>query len=178
MWGRASPLSYYLVAFVAVLLYRVLVHHPLTLPRHSRTIPQDIKIAVSLRDGGKCRRCGSTSDLQFDHAIFGSIPGTMNALSLQRWQEIKNRFLKVYSEDPAVTDALDALDFGGTLSTPTQPNGKRPARISSDSVPNELGELFGIASRTRNVILYGAPGTGKTWVANHFAHYYLLHHNA
>jgi HNH endonuclease len=37
--------------------------------RHSRTIPQDVKIAVTVRDGGKCRMCGSTKDLQYDHVI-------------------------------------------------------------------------------------------------------------
>jgi len=36
---------------------------------HSRTIPQDVKIAVSVRDGGKCRICRSTKDLQYDHII-------------------------------------------------------------------------------------------------------------
>ena len=30
---------------------------------------------------------------------------------------------------------------------------------------------------TRNIILYGPPGTGKTWVVNHYANYFLLHHN-
>jgi len=30
---------------------------------------------------------------------------------------------------------------------------------------------------TRNILLYGPPGTGKTWVVNHFANYFLLHHN-
>lgn len=35
----------------------------------SRHIPQDVKIAVSVRDGGKCRVCGLTKDLQYDHII-------------------------------------------------------------------------------------------------------------
>jgi hypothetical protein len=35
----------------------------------SRTIPQWVKIAVATRDGGKCRRCGSAYDLQYDHII-------------------------------------------------------------------------------------------------------------
>jgi hypothetical protein len=39
------------------------------IPKRSRTIPQDVKIAVSVRDGGKCRICGSTKDLQYDHII-------------------------------------------------------------------------------------------------------------
>jgi hypothetical protein len=38
-------------------------------PKSSRTIPQDVKIAVTLRDGGRCRICGSTKDLQYDHII-------------------------------------------------------------------------------------------------------------
>jgi len=28
-----------------------------------------VKIAVSVRDEGKCRICGSTKDLQYDHII-------------------------------------------------------------------------------------------------------------
>ena len=39
------------------------------IPKRSRTIPQDVKIAVSVRDEGKCRICGSTKDLQYDHII-------------------------------------------------------------------------------------------------------------
>ncbi len=40
-----------------------------TAPMHSRSIPQWVKIAVAARDGGKCRRCGSAHDLQYDHII-------------------------------------------------------------------------------------------------------------
>lgn len=46
--------------------------------------------------------------------------------------------------------------------------------------PNPLIEqLMELTSQptTRNIILYGPPGTGKTWVVNHFANYFLLHHN-
>jgi HNH endonuclease len=42
---------------------------PPTGERTSRTIPQDVRIAVAVRDGGKCRQCGSTEDLHFDHVI-------------------------------------------------------------------------------------------------------------
>lgn len=31
--------------------------------------PQDVKIAVAARDGGRCRQCCSTTDLHFDHVI-------------------------------------------------------------------------------------------------------------
>jgi hypothetical protein len=43
--------------------------------RHSRTIPQDVKIAVSVRDGGKCRICGSTVGLHYDHIVPYSLGG-------------------------------------------------------------------------------------------------------
>jgi 5-methylcytosine-specific restriction endonuclease McrA len=42
---------------------------PPTGERNSRTTPQDVRIAVAIRDGGKCRQCGSTEDLHFDHVI-------------------------------------------------------------------------------------------------------------
>jgi hypothetical protein len=38
-------------------------------PPPSRTIPQWVKIAVAHRDGGKCRRCGSAYELQYDHIV-------------------------------------------------------------------------------------------------------------
>lgn len=40
-----------------------------TAPVRTRSIPQWVKIAVATRDGGKCRRCGSAYDLQYDHII-------------------------------------------------------------------------------------------------------------
>lgn len=43
--------------------------------RHSRTIPQGVKIAVAHRDGGKCRVCGSQKDLQYDHIYPWSLGG-------------------------------------------------------------------------------------------------------
>jgi hypothetical protein len=36
---------------------------------HSRVIPPQIKREVWRRDGGQCRRCGSTDNLHFDHII-------------------------------------------------------------------------------------------------------------
>ena len=42
---------------------------PPVAPKPSRSIPQWVKIAVATRDGGKCRRCDSAYDLQYDHII-------------------------------------------------------------------------------------------------------------
>jgi HNH endonuclease len=46
------------------------------LERRSRGIPQAVKIAVLTRDGGKCRRCGSTRDLQYDRIVPNSRGGS------------------------------------------------------------------------------------------------------
>jgi len=43
--------------------------------------------------------------------------------------------------------------------------------------PDALRPLLDIAARTRNIILSGPLGAGKTWLANHFATYFLLDHN-
>jgi 5-methylcytosine-specific restriction endonuclease McrA len=32
-------------------------------------IPEDVRIHVFQRDGGKCQRCGSSEELQFDHIV-------------------------------------------------------------------------------------------------------------
>ena len=55
------------------------------LPRQvSRTaIPDDLKQLVWLRDGGRCRSCGSTTELQFDHIIPLSMGGATSAENLQ-----------------------------------------------------------------------------------------------
>src|SRR5262249_11546497 len=45
------------------------------------------------------------------------------------------------------------------------------------AVPTTLQNLFETAKKTHNVILYGPPGVGKTWLVNHFAIFFLLHHN-
>lgn len=46
-----------------------------------------------------------------------------------------------------------------------------------EDFPEELRELMEISDRTGNILLYGSPGTGKTWLVNHFTNYYLLYHN-
>jgi hypothetical protein len=51
--------------------------------RHKRVIPQDVKIAVSARDGGRCRKCGSTQKLHFDHVIPVSRGGANSVANIQ-----------------------------------------------------------------------------------------------
>jgi 5-methylcytosine-specific restriction endonuclease McrA len=51
--------------------------------RHPRRIPQDVKIAVSARDAGRCRQCGCTEKLHFDHIIPVSRGGANTVANIQ-----------------------------------------------------------------------------------------------
>jgi HNH endonuclease len=51
--------------------------------RNTRSIPQDVKIAVAVRDGGRCRQCGSTADLHYDHVIPWSKGGANTVANIQ-----------------------------------------------------------------------------------------------
>lgn len=59
--------------------------------RQSRRIPQDVKIAVSARDGGVCRQCGSAERLQFDHIIPVSKGGANTIANIQLLCGVCNR---------------------------------------------------------------------------------------
>jgi 5-methylcytosine-specific restriction endonuclease McrA len=50
---------------------------------YSREISQEVKIAVAARDGGKCRNCGSTDSLEYDHVIPYSRGGTNTVNNIQ-----------------------------------------------------------------------------------------------
>ena len=47
------------------------------------SIPDDIKLIVWQRDGGKCVNCGSTQNLEYDHIIPISMGGSNTARNLQ-----------------------------------------------------------------------------------------------
>jgi len=46
-------------------------------------IPDDVKHLVWVRDGGRCRQCGSQVELQFDHVIPVALGGASSAENLQ-----------------------------------------------------------------------------------------------
>ncbi len=51
--------------------------------RNTRSIPQDVKIAVSVRDQGRCVQCGSAEDLHYDHKIPWSKGGANTVGNIQ-----------------------------------------------------------------------------------------------
>lgn len=51
--------------------------------RNTRTIPQDVKIAVAIRDDGQCRQCRSTTELHYDHVIPWSKGGANTVANIQ-----------------------------------------------------------------------------------------------
>ena len=54
-------------------------------------IPQDVKVAVWQRDGGRCVQCGSNADLEFDHIIPVAMGGANTMRNLQLLCEPCNR---------------------------------------------------------------------------------------
>lgn len=51
--------------------------------KRSRHIPNDVMAAVMRRDGGRCRNCGSGTDIQFDHIYPYSRGGTSTVNNIQ-----------------------------------------------------------------------------------------------
>jgi 5-methylcytosine-specific restriction endonuclease McrA len=52
--------------------------------RRSRSIPQDVKIAVAVRDEGLCQHCGtSAGPMQYDHVVPYSMGGDNSVENIQ-----------------------------------------------------------------------------------------------
>lgn len=49
----------------------------------SQTPPADARLLVWSRDHGRCKNCGTSSDLQFDHVIPRSLGGSSRAENLE-----------------------------------------------------------------------------------------------
>lgn len=60
-------------------------------PRRRRTIPQEVRVAVWQRDGGRCVDCDSQDKLEFDHVIPIALGGANTERNLQLLCETCNR---------------------------------------------------------------------------------------
>lgn len=56
-----------------------------------RAIPQDMKVMVWQRDGGRCVECGSNQHLEFDHVIPLAMGGSNSVRNLQLMCDSCNR---------------------------------------------------------------------------------------
>ncbi len=52
-------------------------------PLERRTLTDNVRAAILLRDGGRCRRCGSARDLEVDHIVPFSKGGASEEWNLQ-----------------------------------------------------------------------------------------------
>jgi 5-methylcytosine-specific restriction protein B len=79
---------------------------------------------------------------------------TVTPLTGDQWQQIKGAYLKRY---PGLAEKLNSLDAIASAPTPAAPELKL------------LSQLKKLLGRTRNAILYGPPGCGKTYWVRQFA---------
>lgn len=107
-----------------------------------------------------------TEPIVLDTNVFAQ--STITPFDLERWNVIKNAYLVKF---PDMKDDFEELEEGLNMKEAIT---NKPQTFE---VPRELKELLKVSEKTRNILLYGPPGTGKTWLTNHFANYYLLHHN-
>jgi 5-methylcytosine-specific restriction protein B len=54
---------------------------------------------------------------------------------------------------------------------------KTETALENAEIPIIFKDSMTICDKTKNLLFYGSPGTGKTWLVNHFTNYYLLYHN-
>lgn len=58
---------------------------------HRQAIPQDVKVAVWQRDGGRCVDCGSKVELEYDHVIRIAMGGSNTDRNIQLLWSVCNR---------------------------------------------------------------------------------------
>ena len=78
---------------------------------------------------------------------------TVTPVSNEEWKQIKSAYQTAYPNDPEIQKALSQLEGGTYIHQP------------GNGLLQELGSLF---ARTRNLVLYGPPGCGKTYLARQF----------
>ena len=80
-WGILSALG---VLIIGLRIVEAFSRASAPAARRTRSIPQDVKIAVAVRDQGLCQHCGtSAGPMQYDHVIPYSMGGDNSAENIQ-----------------------------------------------------------------------------------------------
>ena len=81
LWGIIGVLGFLFFGFVGV---RELLETAAPAARRTRSIPQDVKIAVAVRDQGLWQHCGtSAGPMEYDHVIPYSMGGDNSVENIQ-----------------------------------------------------------------------------------------------
>jgi HNH endonuclease len=84
VWGIGGVLGILLFGFGIVAELLGFSGVPAPAVRRSRSIPQDVKIAVAVRDQGLCQHCGtSAGPMEYDHVIPYSMGGDNSVENIQ-----------------------------------------------------------------------------------------------
>lgn len=95
---------------------------------------------------------------------------TISSVDDTKWKQVKQDYLNRYPDDPELREAFATLEQKDIIDIIDPPD-------VILTTPPPFRALMEATELTRNILLYGPPGTGKTWLVNHFATYFLLHHN-
>ena len=92
----------------------------------------------------------------------------VSSLNADQWSLIQASLLAAYPGDTALQKDLQLPK-------------KKPLQSQEDmelTIPADFTAAQKVAERTKNIIFYGSPGTGKTWMVENFSTYLLLQKNA
>lgn len=91
----------------------------------------------------------------------------------------KNRQLLIFLKSQPEFEGMDTLQMMAFLYSAIPPGNRasklppEPENTERVQLSKEIVQLATLTEETRNLILYGAPGTGKTYAVNKFASFFL-----
>jgi AAA domain (dynein-related subfamily) len=89
-------------------------------------------------------------------------PNTLEAVALNKWADIRQAYLNKFPQDADLTQTIMELDK--MLNAPTEP---------VLALTPEINNLLNLSQKTKNMLLCGPPGTGKTYTCQQFQQAFL-----